>query len=85
MIEDADLVLIARSLNSRGDPNIYVSNKNSVPLLKEDAEIVSCASRGLDICIVDKSLLKPNLNYYIGVVCDGFCRFSFKAMYDKEK
>lgn len=38
----------------------------------------------LDICVVDSSHIEQGKTFYVGVVCEGHCRYSLKSIYEME-
>lgn len=50
-MENGELILIGKSMDPRGNPNLYVSTKNKEPKNSETAEIVVCESSGTGIHI----------------------------------
>ena len=65
---DEDLTILVNPLDSRSDPDIFVSTKISNPQSKADADFYD-QSFGYNVVIIPNSLLEDGKTYFIGVKC----------------
>eukprot|EP00347_Sterkiella_histriomuscorum_P008919 403343241 len=73
-----DLLIKVQSSEHKGDPDLYISKKNTNPNSKSNSD-QACETSGRDICSINHSQLTANQYIYMGVKCLEDCRFKLIA------
>lgn len=82
-LDDADIIVIAKPGNRLSDPDIFISSKNPYPNSYETSEKV-CNSFGLDVCVINASMITATKVFYVGISCFQDCEYFLLAEYNTE-